>query len=105
MTSSKQRLALLSQHSSALKGILRGIEKEGLRVNLQGKLATTPHPQALGAALTHPRITTDYSEALLELITGTHSSTDTLMQELQDTHRYVAQHMPDELIWNQSMPA
>ncbi len=105
MTPSEQRLTLLSQQPSALKGILRGIEKEGLRVNLQGKLATTPHPTVLGAALTNPRITTDYSEALLELITGTHASTDSLLQELQNTHQFVAQHLPDELIWNQSMPA
>ena len=26
---------------------------------------TTPHPAALGSALTHPEITTDYAEALL----------------------------------------
>lgn len=105
MTLSKQRLALLSQHSAALKGILRGIEKEGLRVDLEGKLATTPHPTTLGSALTNPSITTDYSEALLELITQTNSSTDKLMQELLDTHCYVAQQMPNELMWNQSMPA
>lgn len=105
MTPSKQRLALLSQHSTALKGILRGIEKEGLRVDLEGKLATTPHPTALGSALAHPSITTDYSEALLELITHTHGSADDLMQELLNTHCFVAQQMPDELMWNQSMPA
>src|SRR5690606_29587178 len=84
---------------------LRGIEKEGLRVTEQGTLATTPHPLALGSALTNPRITTDYSEALLELITGTHDSTESLIQELEQTHRYVAQQLTSELIWNQSMPA
>ncbi|NYT65687.1 glutamate--cysteine ligase [Alcaligenaceae bacterium] len=105
MTPSEQRLTLLSQHPSALKGILRGIEKEGLRVNLQGKLAATPHPTTLGSALTNHRITTDYAEALLELITGTHASTDSLLQELHNTHQFVAQHLPNELIWNQSMPA
>ena len=55
-----------------LAGIRRGIEKEGLRVLPNGALALTPHPQALGSALTHPLITTDYSESQLELITGAH---------------------------------
>ncbi|MGA4816326.1 hypothetical protein ACPA9J_19865 [Pseudomonas aeruginosa] len=35
------------------------------------QLALTPHPRALGSTLTHPQITTDYSEALLEFITPT----------------------------------
>lgn len=105
MSSSNQRHAVLGQHLPVLKHILRGIEKEGLRVDQRGMLATTPHPRALGAALTHPQITTDYSEALLELITGTHHSTESLIQELEQTHRYVAQQLQEELIWNQSMPA
>ncbi|MGP1613500.1 MAG: glutamate--cysteine ligase [Pollutimonas bauzanensis] len=105
MTSTNQRLVSLGQNQPALKGILRGIEKEGLRVDEQGVLATTPHPPVLGSALANARITTDYSEALLELITGTHDSIDGLLDELDKTHRYVAQQMPQELIWNQSMPA
>ena len=47
----------------ALRGIRRGVEKEGLRVQPTGGLALTPHPKALGSALTHPLITTDYSES------------------------------------------
>ena len=34
-----------------------------------GRLRLTPHPASLGSALTHARVTTDYSESLLELIT------------------------------------
>jgi glutamate--cysteine ligase len=105
MTLSSERHAALRQNPRLLKGILRGIEKEGLRVDNQGVLATTPHPVALGSALTNPRITTDYSESLLELITGTHDSVAGLLEELEDTHRFVAQQLRDELIWNQSMPA
>ena len=51
----------------------RGIEKESLRVLPTGALALTPHPLALGSALTHARITTDFSESQLELITGVHA--------------------------------
>jgi glutamate--cysteine ligase len=46
----------------ALLGGLRGIERETLRVDDHGHLASTPHPLALGSALTHPQITTDYAE-------------------------------------------
>lgn len=105
MTPSSTRHALLGQHLPALKGILRGIEKEGLRVDSAGHLCTTPHPAGLGSALTNPHVTTDYSEALLELITGTHDSTESLLAELEDIHRFVAGELGNELLWNQSMPA
>ena len=62
-------------------------------------------PKGLGAALTNEQVTTDYSEALLELITGTHTSVESLLSELEDTHRFVYSVLDKELIWNQSMPA
>ena len=67
----KQRLNLLRNDTilPQLTRIKRGIEKEALRTTPAGKLAQTAHPQALGSTLTHPSITTDYSEALLEFIT------------------------------------
>lgn len=105
MTPPKPPPPPLSSHQPLLRGILRGIEKEGLRVTASGTLAMTPHPVALGSALTHPHITTDYSEALLELITGTHDSVQAVVSELDAIHRFVARQLPDELIWNQSMPA
>ena len=67
-----------------LRAMMRGIEKESLRVTPQGQLAATPHPLALGSALTHPHITTDYSEAQLELITGVHPSPQACLQELRE---------------------
>jgi len=100
------RIARLEACAPLLAQTLRGVEKEGLRVDPQGRLARTPHPAALGSALTHERITTDYSEALLELITGTHADVDALLAELADVHRYVAGALgEDELVWNHSMPA
>ncbi|MDH5537465.1 MAG: glutamate--cysteine ligase, partial [Betaproteobacteria bacterium] len=63
-----QRLRALTPE--ALKALRRGIEKESLRVEPDGGLSDRPHPAALGSALAHPHITTDYSEAQLELITG-----------------------------------
>ena len=99
------RLARLEANRSLLTQTLRGIEKEGLRVDEQGILARTPHPAGLGSALTNEHVTTDYSESLLELITGTHQNVDALLAELADTHRHVYGVLDHELIWNQSMPA
>ncbi|KPQ27306.1 MAG: glutamate--cysteine ligase [Marinobacter excellens HL-55] len=85
-------------------GFLKGVEKEGLRVDANGFVAQTPHPVALGSALTHPRITTDYSEALLELITPVFNSTEAMLASLRDTHRFVQHHLGDEVFWAASMP-
>ncbi|MDE1554969.1 glutamate--cysteine ligase [Comamonas aquatica] len=90
-----------------LAGIRRGIEKEGLRVLPSGHLALTPHPAALGSALTHPHITTDYSESQLELITGARLGVDECLQELQHIHQYTLRSMAavgEEMIWASSMP-
>jgi glutamate--cysteine ligase len=99
---SRERLAALSP--AALAGLQRGIEKESLRTRPDGTLATTPHPIALGSALTHPHITTDFSEAQLELITGVHTSAEACLAELEDIHRFVYHHIGDELLWGTSMP-
>lgn len=106
MTSLSERLSRLGDRLPLLHHIRRGIEKEGLRVDARtGSLALTPHPEALGSTLTHSQITTDYSESLLELIAGTHHSVEALLAELDDIHRFVTLNIPDEVIWNQSMPA
>lgn len=85
-------------------GLLRGVEREGLRVRGDGSLATTPHPASLGAALTHPHITTDFSESQLELITGVHAQASACVAELTELHRFVYGEIGDEAIWTSSMP-
>ena len=90
-----------------LRGMRRGLEKESLRSLSDGKLALTPHPQALGSALTHPHITTDYSESQLELITGVHARVDDCLAELTEIHQYTARVLSvhgDESMWASSMP-
>ena len=82
----------------------RGIEKESLRVAPDGALAQTAHPAALGSPLTHPHITTDFSEAQLELITGVHGSADAALAELFDIHAYVHASVDREMLWAASMP-
>jgi glutamate--cysteine ligase len=87
-----------------LARLLRGMEKESLRVTQQGSLAQTPHPLGLGSALTHPHITTDFSEAQLEFITNVHTSAEACIEELEEIHRFVYGHLAGELLWTNSMP-
>lgn len=87
-----------------LQGGLIGIERETLRTTPDGHLAATPHPQALGSSFTHPNITIDYGEALLELVTDAHPSAHAAYAELLDLTRFTAQHIGDERLWPASMP-
>ena len=81
-----------------------GIEKESLRVRPDGRLAATPHPLLLGSALTHPHITTDFSESQLELITAPQLGADACLAELTQIHQVVYGAIGDELLWGASMP-
>jgi glutamate--cysteine ligase len=82
----------------------RGIEKESLRVDVNGQLAKTPHPPTIGSALTHPYLTTDYSEALLEFVTPPYTSNWQTLQFLCDLHGFVHRRLDGELLWPASMP-
>ena len=87
-----------------LQGGLKGVEREALRVTPDGHIARTGHPPALGSALAHPHITTDYSEALIELVTPPFPSAWELQQYLCDLHQFVYSELGDELLWATSMP-
>lgn len=109
MTEPSQRLHAWG--ADRLRGMKRGLEKESLRAQPDGKLALTPHPAGLGSALTHPHITTDYSESQLELITGVHSSVESCLAELTDIHQFTLRTMQaqggaagQEMLWASSMP-
>lgn len=85
----------------------RGIEKESLRVRPNGSLALTPHPAALGSALTHPGITTDFCESQVELVTGAHQSAQAVLEELTQLHQFTYRalnDLGDEMLWASSMP-
>ena len=90
------------QHS--LTTLQRGIEKESLRITPDGYLSQARHPEALGSALTHQWITTDYSEALLEFITPVFQNLQQPLRFLSDIHRFAYQHIGEEKIWVNSMP-
>ena len=103
----EQTLAALinSGEPQVIQGGRKGLEKESLRVTPDGHIAQTPHPAALGSALTNEHITTDYSEALIELVTPTFRTSWELLQYLLDLHQFVYQHLGDELLWATSMPS
>jgi glutamate--cysteine ligase len=101
-----RRLTLLGEHSnlSLLEKCLHGIERECLRITGEGRLAQTPHPEALGAALTNEQITTDYSESLLEFITPALSNPADTLDSLDRIHRFAYSKLGSEYIWSPSMP-
>jgi glutamate--cysteine ligase len=100
------RLASLERNNltAQLLGGLIGLEKESLRVSPAGRIAQTPHPRALGSPLTHPYITTDYSEALTELITPPYADGQRALEFLRSAHKLVYDHLGDETLWATSMP-
>ena len=74
-------------NNDSLVGIGRGIEREGLRVLPAGSLSPKGHYRQLGSALTHPNITTDYAETLLEFITPVSQSPEQSIAQLQDIQK------------------
>ena len=103
----QQRLAQLtaSRTDGFLAGGLTGLEKESLRVDSGGVISQRSHPRGLGSTLAHPHITTDFSEALIELITPPLSGTRQTLRFLHDLHVFVFEHLEgDETLWAASMP-
>src|SRR5688572_10497733 len=103
----EQTLAALinSGEPQIIQGGRKGVERESLRVTPDGRIATTAHPRDLGSALTNEHITTDFSEALIELVSPTFRTSWELLQYLLDPHQFVYQHLGDELLWATSMPS
>ncbi len=102
----ERRLATFvnAREAGVLQRGLKGVERESLRVSPAGHIEQSAHPIALGSALAHEHITTDYSEALIELVTPPFAETWELLQYLCDLHQFVYRHLPDQLLWAASMP-
>lgn len=98
------RTRLSAIEPAMLRGISRGLEKESLRATADGNLSMRPHPRALGAPLTHPRITTDFSESQVELITGVHEDIEACLAELTEIHQITLADIDGESLWCTSMP-
>lgn len=96
----------MARHGSTniLAGGRKGVEKESLRVLLDGTLADTPHPRSLGSALTDAFITTDFSEALLEFVTPAYANAWETLRVLCEIHQFTYERLGEELLWVASMP-
>ena len=102
----KQRLRSLVQElgPSPFAGRRVGVEKESLRVDRAGYISQRPHPAELGSALTHPTITTDFSEALLEFVTPAYRGVRETSRSLRHLHQFTYPLIGDEVLWATSMP-
>ena len=101
----EKRLAAIAAASrGALQGGLKGVEKESLRIGSDGFLSPKAHPATLGSALTNRYITTDFSEALLEFVTPTFSTTWESLQCICDIHQFTYSQLDEEILWSASMP-
>ena len=82
----ESRLSALvnAREAGLLQGGLKGVEREALRVLPDGRIAHTPHPPALGSALASEHVTTDFSEALIELVTPAFATSGELLDYLRE---------------------
>ncbi|MBT7670576.1 MAG: glutamate--cysteine ligase, partial [Bdellovibrionales bacterium] len=97
-------LQALASFSNPLVEVGRGIEREALRVTPLGHLSKRRHGKKLGASLTHPHITTDYAESLLEFVTPPLEDVEQLLHFLTSVLNFTYQRIGDELLWPISMP-
>ncbi|MFN5745861.1 MAG: glutamate--cysteine ligase [Methylococcaceae bacterium] len=97
-------LLLAANQQHLLRQGCKGLEKESLRLGADGMIAHTPHPPGFGSALTHPWITTDYSEALLELITPPFQDSAATLVFLRNIHGFIHRHLNNEVLLATSMP-
>lgn len=87
------------------ESFLIGIEKEALRTDYKGFLSKEKHPECLGSTLTNKNITTDFSEAQIELVSDTYNSVDELLSNLNHLHNIVYSCLENEYLWPYSMPS
>jgi len=102
-TSLEKKIIKLIPYNYLLKGNLRGLEKESLRITDQATISPLPHNKKLGSTLTHPYLTTDYAEPQLEFVTPPFSSNQAVLKFLEELHQWVYQNS-EELLWSASMP-
>ena len=100
------RLINLKQQSFFTNLVIeRGIEKESLRVNKEGFISAQSHPEGLGSSFTNPSITTDFAEALIEIVTPVYTDINQLYKKLESLHVFINKNLENnETLWPYSMP-
>ncbi|WP_370830414.1 bifunctional glutamate--cysteine ligase GshA/glutathione synthetase GshB [Clostridium sp.] len=81
-----------------------GIERETLRIDENGYLAKTDHPEEFGDKAHNPYITTDFSESQIEVITPALSDIKETYNFTRALYDIVAMEVGDEYLWPESMP-
>ena len=94
---------LFSEIKDLLSDAKVGFEKESLRV-INSSIAQSPHPESLGSSLCNQYITTDFSEAQLELVTPPFQDKQKALRFLDDVHHFISCNLEDEILWPFSMP-
>lgn len=79
-----------------------GLEKENLRVDREGKLALTKHPEIFKED--NPYIKRDFSESQVEMVTPACKSVDEAYDFMENLHNIVTTSLKDEYLWPQSNP-
>ena len=82
-----------------------GIERETLRVNKDGNIAKTSHPQIFGSKNENPYITTDFAECQMEMITPPLNTPEELYDFTNALYDMCVSEINDEYLWPQSMPS
>jgi len=81
-----------------------GVEKESQRITSSGDLALTPHPSIFGDKAENSRITTDFSESQIEMVTPQLKTVEEVYQTLKEINFEVQNGIKHELLWPLSMP-
>lgn len=103
MTNPEQNKYFKQWEHLLLKGKF-GLEKENVRVNADGTLALSTHPDVFGDKGKNPYITTDFSESQIEMITPPLPSVAEALGFMETLHDVVTEHIGDEYLWPQSLP-
>lgn len=81
-----------------------GIERETLRLDENGYLAKSDHPEEFGDKAHNPYITTDFSESQIEVITPALPDVKEAYNFTRALYDIVAMEIGDEYLWPESMP-
>ena len=82
----------------------KGLEKENLRSDFEGKISNKSFPKNFGVHNFNRYITLDYSEPHLEIVTPPFKENIEAYNFLCDLHKYVEESLDGDLLWNYSMP-
>ena len=94
----------LNQFLASDRVSFKGVEKENLRSDKDGRISNKSFPEAFGVHNFNSFVTLDYSQPHLEIVTPTFQDNYELYGFLEGLHAYVEQNLEGDLLWNYSMP-